>query len=734
MLKYPRFKASLHAEILSPHRVVLFDDQGKAYQLEGRAYPLITPHLLGPRLSLAEMRARLKDVLTPEELYYAIFRLYKKGYIEEALPKLAKPLAAFCHLIKQPLSGIPDILKQSPITPHFIGAIASTEFKKRCSQMGVRSSQEGVLDVVFANNYRHRELGRFNEHNLAHQKPWLLVQPQGPEIWIGPLFIPGKTPCFQCLIRALKNNQRDQAVIEELQTREAPISHTAANLPIAEPIAANLAAGEIFKWIVKGSNEAIEGKILSLNLCSMEMRSHTVLKRETCSDCGDPLPKASSPPFAFEDSVPPSPTPEEIYQKYHHLISPLTGIMKDLVQIPSLSHTIHNFIGATFLADLEFMKKFPTAERLTTLAVGKGKNEARAKASCICEAIERHSGVYQGGEIKKQATYRELGDEAIHPESVALFSERQYLMRDEWNQNCHRFHFIPERFDETKTIDWSPLWSLSKGCWKWMPTSSCYFGYHEEKQREFYRGQSSGCASGNTKIEAALSGFFELVERDAVALWWYSRLSKPLVNLESFQDPYIAQLTEYYTSIGRKIWVLDLTSDLEIPTMAAFSSSVSGKEILFGFGTHLDPEAALTAALLEMNQQHYVGDWRKQKLLTEDQGAWLESATTENQPYVLPDPKAQEKKEADYPSKASSDPKKNLEACLERAHQMNLEVLLLDQTRPHIGMPVMRVVVPGLRHFWNHFGPGRLYDVPVKMGWVKQKIKEEELNPILMFI
>ena len=45
-----------------------------------------------------------------------------------------------------------------------------------------------------------------------------------------------------------------------------------------------------------------------------------------------------------------------------------------------------------------------------------------------------------------------------------------------------------------------------------------------------------------------------------------------------------------------------------------------------------------------------------------------------------------------------------------------MEFLVLDQTRPDIGMPVARVIVPGMRHFWARFAPGRLYDVPVGMG------------------
>jgi ribosomal protein S12 methylthiotransferase accessory factor len=44
------------------------------------------------------------------------------------------------------------------------------------------------------------------------------------------------------------------------------------------------------------------------------------------------------------------------------------------------------------------------------------------------------------------------------------------------------------------------------------------------------------------------------------------------------------------------------------------------------------------------------------------------------------------------------------------------------------------VVVPGLRHFWARFAPGRLYDVPVKMGWLDKPLLESELNPIPIFI
>jgi hypothetical protein len=40
------------------------------------------------------------------------------------------------------------------------------------------------------------------------------------------------------------------------------------------------------------------------------------------------------------------------------------------------------------------------------------------------------------------------------------------------------------------------------------------------------------------------------------------------------------------------------------------------------------------------------------------------------------------------------------------------------------------VILPGLRHFYRRFAPGRLYDVPVKLGWRDRPLTEEELNPL----
>jgi ribosomal protein S12 methylthiotransferase accessory factor len=76
----------------------------------------------------------------------------------------------------------------------------------------------------------------------------------------------------------------------------------------------------------------------------------------------------------------------------------------------------------------------------------------------------------------------------------------------------------------------------------------------------------------------------------------------------------------------------------------------------------------------------------------------------------------------------------DVRTCQELVERAGMEMLVLDQTRPEVGLPVAKVIVPGLRHFWARLAPGRLYDVPVRLGWLSRPLAEQDLNPIPMFL
>ena len=109
-------------------------------------------------------------------------------------------------------------------------------------------------------------------------------------------------------------------------------------------------------------------------------------------------------------------------------------------------------------------------------------------------------------------------------------------------------------------------------------------------------------------------------------------------------------------------------------------------------------------------------------------------ATVANQPYLIPDPAERPRVPGDYNYAPCQDLSEDVAAIQHKLESLSLEVLVLDQTRPDIGLPVVKVIVPGLRHFWARLGPGRLYDVPVRIGRQAKPTPYEELNPIPMFL
>src|SRR5690606_34250168 len=259
------------------------------------------------------------------------------------------------------------------------------------------------------------------------------------------------------------------------------------------------------------------------------------------------------------------------------------------------------------------------------------------------------------------------------------------------------------------------VWSLTEKRHKYMPTMSCYFLYRPgDGEPRFARACSNGNATGNTLEEAIVQGFLELVERDAVAIWWYNRLRKPAVDLESFGEPYFTRLRERYRAAGRDLWVLDITSDLKVPAFAAVSRRVDGErdQLLFGFGAHFDARMGVARALTEMNQMAvFVGLTASGTPPAPMAGGiddpellhWLSHARLEEPAYMAPAEGVPLRQAEDYPAFQSDDLLDDVLRCQAIAEGAGLEMLVLDLTRPDIGMPAVKVIVPGLRHFWARF-------------------------------
>ncbi len=212
-------------------------------------------------------------------------------------------------------------------------------------------------------------------------------------------------------------------------------------------------------------------------------------------------------------------------------------------------------------------------------------------------------------------------------------------------------------------------------------------------------------------------------------------------HLDALADPWVDQLREVYADLDREVWVLDVTSDLEVPAMVALSRRRRGplEAIGLGFGAHMDPGVAVRRALTELNQMMpaiATADSVEKIGVADDPDAvgWFRSATVADHPYLLPDPAVRPRRPDDYASDSGSDLAEDVHTVRRRLAALGMDVLVLDQTRPDIGLPAVKVVVPGLRHFWSRYGPGRLYDVPVRLGRLAAPTPYEQLNPTPLFL
>jgi oxazoline/thiazoline synthase len=184
-------------------------------------------------------------------------------------------------------------------------------------------------------------------------------------------------------------------------------------------------------------------------------------------------------------------------------------------------------------------------------------------------------------------------------------------------------------------------------------------------------------------------------------------------------------------AMGRSLWVLDATSDLGIPAVIAVAhwKKDARDYVRFAAGAHFDLCIATLRAVTELNQLLTVD--RVTRSPTGQAGEEDDAlpAPLRKTAYLLPHGKAPMRR-ARSSKFASLDRREQVLACVKLARRFELDFLVLDETRPDIQVPVVRVIVPGLRHLRRRFAPGRLYDVPVKLGLRKRPLQEAELNPL----
>ncbi len=736
MFDRPVFRKCFDVEVANDREVLVVGERDDYYILTSALYAWLVPMLRAGRplneiLDLANGHGEL-------EVLYAVERMAATGLVREALAAENDAAEAFWDGCGVDPAAASQAIAESAVEVAALGGMSANALTALLHESGIAAAGDPRLHIVLTDDYLRPELSAINELRLRDRKPWLLARPCGSSVWLGPLLRPGDGPCWECMAKRLRERRLAGKYLQKRRGETYPRAIAAGALPATESAAASLIAIETLKWIA-GVETRLQDALLTFDFTTMSSERHIVTRRPRCRACGDSTPPVAVPlHLDATGPIPPSyrtETAGETLARYNHLVSRYTGVVSDLTPISAVDAAAAPMYRSgpnpsTIDDSLEmFRAQFRTASG------GKGTTDAQAKASALCEAIERYSGIFDGDEPRIRTTYASLSEEAIHPNACMLYSDAQYARRAEAGRG--RTTRVPRPFDENEEVEWSPVWSLTEERFRYLPTAFCYYGCGGDEERQSCFPDSNGCSAGTTLEDAILHGFFELVERDSVALWWFNRLSRPAVDLASFDQPYCGRIQDYYRSLGRSLWVLDITNDLGVPAFAAISARDESAEedVIMGFGAHFDAGIAVTRALTETNQFLSIVMARHRQpdapfaSTDEEVLAWLRTTTLENQPYLVPSASAPVSRDG-LQRHRHSDLKDAVEACVGIAKGLGLEMLVLNQTREDVGLPVVRVVVPGLRHFWRRFAPGRLYDVPVAMGWLDAPLAEETLNPI----
>jgi ribosomal protein S12 methylthiotransferase accessory factor len=342
---------------------------------------------------------------------------------------------------------------------------------------------------------------------------------------------------------------------------------------------------------------------------------------------------------------------------------------------------------------------------------GKGLTRAAAHAGALMEAIERYSG--------------ELCDLPVH-----------YCTRDEMEREGPTVDpesiIIPRTMEFTPELrlEWVEGFDLVSGHTMYLPLNAVVFPYEPPAGRPvLYDSGTNGLASGNTLEEALCHALCEVIERDASAVSdaltdlapavtrALSRMGLaapddrppadsrfPLIDLESL--PRRAKvLVRRLQRAGIVVHLRDITSTADVATFdcVIVDRGLGGPPLAAGgTGTHPDARVAVTRALTEAAQSRigYIQGGREDLV-----------RIARASPAVDPDKLYGGETVRPFSSVSSTEHANiddDIRLLLDRLRDEGFrEVIAVNLTRPEVGVPVVRVVIPGMEAWSTYVTHGR---------------------------
>ncbi|ACV13110.1 protein of unknown function DUF181 [Halorhabdus utahensis DSM 12940] len=161
--------------------------------------------------------------------------------------------------------------------------------------------------------------------------------------------------------------------------------------------------------------------------------------------------------------------------------------------------------------------------------------------------------------------------------------------------------FVTPEPPESDSIEWIEGENLATSQSVQVPASVAMYPPAGDR---FRPANTTGLGFGNATVEALLSGLYEVIERDAAMLSWYSTFEPLALDVG---DGAFETLARRVRTEGLSVTPLLLTQDVDVPVVAVAVHRADGDwpRFALGSGAHLDPAAAARSALAEAVQNWF---------------------------------------------------------------------------------------------------------------------------------
>ena len=368
----------------------------------------------------------------------------------------------------------------------------------------------------------------------------------------------------------------------------------------------------------------------------------------------------------------------------HRVVSPAETLARIEPKMPATGvEKVTDITGLDRIGIPVFTCIRPTAEGgAVSVYNGKGTTAEEARVSALMEAVERYSA--------------EVKDRKLLADSYVGLSKQENAL----NPNELILPGYVKNIEEV-SIPWVAGYDLIQEAEIYVPASAVFHPLPSRYDRvRLFRTNTNGLASGNVLEEAVFHGLAEVIERDAWSLVEITRNTGAVVKIKEEE---IRNFMDKFSAADVSLLIRDITSDVGIPTFAAVSDDLRLKDptlLTTGMGTHTDARVAIMRALTEVAQSRLTQihiakenpDFKDMRMIMgyewmrKKNKHWFDNSVNTDFETVK--------------SMDNADFLDDINYILERIRGVGLEqAVVVDLTRAEIGVPVVRVIVPGLEMY-----------------------------------